>query len=296
MYTQILRLAVIAAAFLIAIPASAQHFNHGGDEQLGFSVFSPDNCGRRISQQQAEGIWGGYCTESCGFTPSGNTGYGKKCGSKCGLRNKLHGGHGGCGCGGNSGSFNYPAGGCGCGGGGFHDGGCGCGGGGFHGGDDCGKPRHGCCKLLGGCKAKGGHGGCKSRQFGGHHGGCKAIGGHGCKSRKLGGHHGGCKAKGGHGCKSRHGCCKLFGGCKKFGRSAQQCGTSGAYFEEAVGFEYGTSGIQSCVSCNTCGSFNQLVQEADAQSVLGGFDNAASNELYPQSLPLQHIPASSCCN
>ena len=252
MYTQILRLAVIAAAFLIAIPASAQHFNHGGDEQLGFGIFSPDNCGRRISQQQAEGIWGGYCTESCGFTASENTGYGKKCGSKCGLRNKLHGGHGGCGCGGNSGSFNYPAGGCGCGGG---DG------------------------FLGGCKAKGGHGGCKSRQFGGHHGGCKAKGGHGCKSRKLGGHHGGCKAKGGHGGKSWHGCCKLFGGCKKFGRSAQQCGTSGAYFEEAVGFEYGTGGMQSCVSCNTCGSFNQLVQEADAQSVLGGFDNAASNEL-----------------
>ena len=54
----------------------------------------------------------------------------------------------------------------------------------------------------------------------------------------------GCKSS----CKIRH----LFNSCKftrqgMFDCSKDRCGCSGAYFDECVGFEYGTAGMQSCV-------------------------------------------------
>ena len=207
MYIQILRLAIVAAACSFAVPAMGQHT---GFINSGYGLSGAENCGRKITQQYAESLWAGYCTEGCAYQGGGNAG---GCGlfGKCG-GGGLSGGGGGC----NNGCFGYPTG----------------GGGGKLGGCTLGS-RHG----GGGCKLKGLHSG---------GGGC------GCKLKGL--HSGGGfgKLKGLHG----GGCCKLFGGCKKFGQSAQQCGTSGAYFEEAVGYEYGTSGMQSCVSCNSCGSFD----------------------------------------
>ena len=224
MYIQILRLAIVAAACSFAVPVMGQHT---GFINSGYGLSGAENCGRKITQQYAESLWAGYCTEGCAYQGGGSGGcLLGKCGG-CGLRG------GGCGC--NKGSFGYPTGGCGLGGGGFSGGGgCGCGG-----------------KLGGGC-------GCKLKGL--HSGGGFGGGGFG-------------KLKGLHG-----GCCKLFGGCKKFGQSAQECGTSGAYFEEAVGYEYGTSGMQSCVSCNSCGSFDSsaapyaqpmAAPNAQPQNVLG---------------------------
>ena len=248
MYIQILRLAIVAAACSFAVPAMGQHT---GFINSGYGLSGAENCGRKITQQYAESLWAGYCTEGCAYQGGGNAGgcglFGK-CGG-CGLSG------GGCGC--NNGSFGYPTGGCGLGGG--------CGGrcGGKLGGCKLGS-RHGGgggCKLKGlhsggygggGCSDCGGGVDCGGGGFGG-----KLGGGCGCKLKGL--HGGGGFGGGGFGkLKGLHGggCCKLFGGCKKFGQSAQQCGTSGAYFEEAVGYEYGTSGMQSCVSCNSCGSFD----------------------------------------
>ena len=313
MYIQILRLGVIAAAFTFAVPALGQGF---GIVNSGYGLSGPQNCGRAITPYQAEGLWADYCTENCAYT-GGNSGPRLgKC-SKCGLSK----GNCSCNSGCNSGRFGYPAGGGGCGGGGC---------GGKLGGCKLGS-RHGggCCKLKGlhgggGCSdCGGGHadfgggygGGCSdcgggpAGYVGGYGGGCSDCGGGsagyagglhgggGCGCGKLkGGLHGGggcgCgKLKGGHG---GGGCCKLFGGCKKFGHSAQQCGTSGAYFQEAVGYEYGTSGIQSCVSCNSCGSFNGLDPQmaapvmaapyAQPQSVLGN----AGGSIVPA--PVQNGP------
>jgi len=189
MFTQILRLAIVAAAFTFAVPAMAQSWQDNFSAAAHQTLTGGQNCGRTMTQHHAESLWADYCTENCAY-PGGLGGGGRlgKCG-KCGL------GGGSCGC--NSGSFGYPTGG----------GGGGCG---------------------GGCKLKALHGGGCGGKLKGLHGG----GGCGCKLKGL---HGGCG-------------CKLFGGCKKFGRSAEQCGTSGAYFDEAVGYEYGTSGIESCVS------------------------------------------------
>ena len=252
MYIQILRLAIVAAACSFAVPVMGQHT---GFINSGYGLSGAENCGRKITQQYAESLWAGYCTEGCAYQGGGSGGcLLGKCGG-CGLRG------GGCGC--NKGSFGYPTGGCGLGGGcGGKLGGCKLGS--RHGGG-------GGCKLKGlhsggggGCSGGGsyGGGGCSDCDCGGGGfsggGGCggKLGGGCGCKLKGLhsGGGFGGDgfgKLKGLHG-----GCCKLFGGCKKFGQSAQECGTSGAYFEEAVGYEYGTSGMQSCVSCNSCGSFD----------------------------------------
>ena len=181
MYIQILRLAIVAAAFTFAAPVLGQ----GGLINSGYGISGAENCGRNITQQQAEGLWGDYCHENCAYTSSGS------------------GGGGGC---------RLKGGGC-----GLKGGGCGHSGGGFGGGYSSGFG--GYSSVFGGY----GGGGCDDCGGGGH-----AVGG-GC----------GCKLKGGHG----GGWCKLFGGCKKFGHSAQQCGTSGAYFEEAVGYEYGTGAV-----------------------------------------------------
>ena len=230
MYIQILRLAIVAAVCSFTVPAMGQHTKFINS---GYGLSGAENCGRKITQQHAESLWAGYCTEGCAYQ-GGESGCGCGLFGKCGGCG-LSGGGGGC----NSGCFGYPTG----------------GGGGKLGGCTLGS-RHG---GGGGCKLKGLH-------SGGGGGGGKLGGGCGCKLKSL--HSGGGfgKLKGLHG----GGCCKLFGGCKKFGHSAQQCGTSGAYFEEAVGYEYGTSGMESCVSCNSCGSFDSSAAPYDQpQSVLG---------------------------
>ena len=109
MFTQTLRLAILLAAIAIATPASAQHgsyfgqYNIAGIERGGL-IIPPANCGRGITQHQAESLWGGYCTESCLFQNNGS---------------QAGGGFGGGSCGDfGGGSFGYPTGGGGCGGGG----------------------------------------------------------------------------------------------------------------------------------------------------------------------------------
>ena len=267
MYIQILRLAIVAAAFTFAAPVLGQ----GGFINSGYGISGAENCGRNITQQQAEGLWGDYCHENCAYTSSGSGGGGCRLkGGGCGLKG------GGCGHsgGGFGGGYSSGFGGYSSGFGGY--GGGGCGGGGC---DDC-----------GGGGYSSGFGGYSS-VFGGYGGGGHAVGGGcGCKLKGLLGGGGGklkgggcgCKLKGGHG----GGWCKLFGGCKKFGHSAQQCGTSGAYFEEAVGYEYGTGGIESCVSCNSCGSFDSLAAPY-AQSMAAPYAQAqplAAPYAEPQSV------------
>ena len=260
MFTQILRLAIVVMAFTFAVPAMAQNWRADLSAAAHQSFTGGQNCGRTMSQQHAEGLWADYCTENCAY-PGG---LGGGCLSKC-----RSCGPAGC----DQGSFGYPT-------GGINAKGGGCGG------------KLGGCKLKGlhgggcGCKLKGLHGGCGCK-LKGLHGGC------GCKLKGLHGSGCGCggKLKGLHG-----GCgCKLFGGCKKFGRSAEKCGTSGAYFNEAVGYEYGTSGMQSCVSCNSCGSFDSLVPQmatpcCQSQGVIGSaVDSMAPAQM--QSAPVMVEPA-----
>ena len=221
----------------------------------------PNDCGRQYTNQQAASLWGGYCTESCG-TGGGCGLFGKKCGRKF-----------------SSARFGYPSGGCGHGGCGSRCGSrCGhggCGGGcsqGCFGYPSCG---HGFAKRcgLGGCGHKarygGGHGGCclLKKMLGKFHRGGAGSCSH-CRLggfRMFGGHHFGRH----HG---RKGCC-LLGKCKsrKTAYAAITtypvttvavdqcgCGSSGQYFDYAVGHEYGTAGMQSSVSgeltgaCTSC--------------------------------------------
>lgn len=204
------------------------------------------NCGRDISQSEAMGLWSGYCNESCYDYSS----------------HRLFGNRGNRGCGGGA-SFASADCGCdsGC-GGGYVDSGAGCGGG---------------CKLRGRLGNGGGllHGrggfggsscGCDLGCFGYPSGGCGCGGGGGFGSRHGGGlfsHHRnrGCDDGCGGGFLSRlfahHG--NRGGRIGRMGRSndvfvasANDCGCSGNYFSEAVGYEYGTAGIQSYAS--GCGS------------------------------------------
>lgn len=226
MISQTLKVAIVAAVIAIATPAAAQDCGCGvsSQHQYGGYGLSGDNCGREITQQQALGLWDGYCSENCGYNGGSNCGGCglSGCRGGCKLRGKLRsrsGKLGGCGCGINRG-FNYPVnvGGCGA----YTDisSGCGCRAGG---------------KLRG--------------LFSNHSCGCGNGGGllrgerSGCgRGNSCGG---GCGGK----LKALLAKCKLFqGGCGSFGRSRHSCGCNGAYFNEAVGYEYGTAGIQSCVA------------------------------------------------
>lgn len=299
MFFQTLKVAIIVAIAAIATPAFAQ-FGHGGYVEHVYG--NQDNCGRGITQQQAEGLWAGYCNESCGYQGASRGCGSCLTGSSCGGVGYSSGGQFGYSTGGyDSGSFVVSTGGDSTAGGGggclskLHGGG-GClgkrHGGGLgkrHGG--CGKRKSmlfshgwggGCCKLksmfsggaavstsdnasysvgsFGGGYVDGGSFGGVSYSTGYYDGGScdsgSCGGGGGCLSKHHGGgglfgkHHGG----GGLFGKHHGGGKRKFGGCcGKFSGSAQDCGTNGAYFNEAVGFEYGTSGMQSCVSCG-CGN------------------------------------------
>ncbi|MFK7766434.1 MAG: hypothetical protein AB8B55_04385 [Mariniblastus sp.] len=273
MFIQSLKVAFVVAAVSICGTVSAQDCGgcssgsvmYGGAinyASAGQTGFGDNSCGRAITQNQAASLWAGYCNESCdtgggrlrgcglgkriggcgvatapcnmvsdgcGFVDSGAGGCGL--GGGCKLGGKLRGlfsgigGGMGAGCGCDMGCFGYPTGG-GCGSAGGFGGGLFSGLGGklrgkFAGGCGCG----------GGCSLFSGNQGGKLRGL--FNGGC----GGGCFGGKLRG---------------------LFGGCgSKFQASAGHCGSTGAYFSEAVGYEYGTSGMQSCVSgcaTNACGN------------------------------------------
>lgn len=223
---------------------------------LGGAGIIGDNCGRGITQGQAESLWAGYCTESCAYPGS----YGGDVSAGGGGGCRLFGGGGGCKLfggglksggglfsgGGGGDCFGYPSDGCcdsGCGGGGFGGGGIISGfGGGFGGG------------MLGSSTCDSGAGG-GCRLFGGG-GGCRARGrGTGLFSKfmNMGGGGGGCCFRRNRGGSTGYAVDYVP---VAFQSSASQCGSNDAYFNEFVGHEYGTSGMQSVVSgCATgaCG-------------------------------------------
>jgi hypothetical protein len=230
MISQTLRVAIVAAVIAIATPVVAQDCGCGVSSQYQYGGYGSagNNCGREITQQQALGLWDNYCSESCGYDGGSSCGR-SGCLSGCKLRGKLRsrsGKLGGCGCGGGiNRGFNYPVnmggvGNCGA----YTDisSGCGCRAGGKLRGLLANKSCGGQCGNAGGGLLRGERSGCGKRNACG--GGC------GGKLKAL-------LAK-----------CKLFqGGCGSFGQSRQACGCNGSYFNEAVGYEYGTAGIQSCV-------------------------------------------------
>lgn len=235
MISQTLRVAIIAAVIAIATPVVAQDCGCGVSSPYVGNGLAGNNCGRDITQQQALGLWAGYCSESCGYGGGSSCGgglAGGRGGCKLGNRHSRRGGGvSACGC--DTGNcFSYPSnfGGCGA----YTDvsSGCGCRSGGKL------RNLHG-HSSRGGCRLRGERGGCgvgSSNDFGSFDacGSSSACG----SSNGCGGRLKGLLAK-----------CKLFqGGCSLFSRSRQSCGCSGSYFSEAVGYEYGTAGIQSCVA------------------------------------------------
>ena len=296
MFLKAIKLGIgILAAILICGEASAQFYGGGGFGgysnygALGGAGVVGDNCGREISYSQAASLWAGYCTESCGYYggSAGGASFGavSSCGaSSCGSAVsyapvtyaapvstgrsgcklfgggcKLFGGgklrglfakHGGGGCGCDQGGFGYPSD-CGCcGDGNAIVGGYGGGYGGLsYGASDCnaGVVSHG-CKLFGGgggCRLLGGGGGCRLRGRG-----------TGLFSRLFN------KSAGGGGCclsRNRAPSYSVNYVPVTFQASASQCGSTGSYFNEFIGPEYGTTGMQSSVSgCATgeCGGAN----------------------------------------
>lgn len=254
MIFQTLKVAIIAAALSCCSTVMAQDCGCGntGYIQAGNSNATQNNCGREISQRDAEGLWSNYCTENCGFDGGGCGCGGCKLGGR--LRGMFAGGRsGGCGCdtgcnsGCNNGCFGYPTGGCGCGSGGMVAGG-----------------RHG-CKLGGKLKGMFAGRGCGSADP------CADP----CAVEMTTSCGGGC---GGNVCGGRR--CKLGGKLKgmfsggMFGGSRRACGTSGAYFGEAVGYEYGTAGIHSAVAgcaTNACGcNSSQMMAAPMAQPTMQG--------------------------
>ena len=165
------------------------------------------NCGRGVSQQKAAGLWAGYCNADCSITVGG-------CDS-CGAQDCS----GGC----RLGSKMHGR---------------------FHKTSACDQ----------GCESGCGHT-CKLKQrFAGLGDKCNNQAGHcfGWPQQSKACQHTGCGEDADcdckSGCKLRH----LFKSCKfsrqgMFDCSKERCGCSGAYFDECIGFEYGTPAIQSCV-------------------------------------------------
>ena len=237
--------------------------NAGGSSFGAVSSCGASSCGGGVSYGAVS-----YAAPSCDVAPvsAGRSGcklFGGGCrlfsGGK--LRGLFGGGclakHGGGGCGGcggcDQGGFGYPSDCCCCGDGNAIVGGYGGGYGGLsYGASDCNtgvvSGGHGGCKLFGG------GGGC--RLFGG--GGRPSCGlkgrGTGLLSRLFNSHAGG----GGGCCLSRNRAPSYSVNYVPvtFQASASQCGSNNAYFNEFIGPEYGTTGMQSSVSgCATgaCG-------------------------------------------
>ncbi|MDB2687016.1 hypothetical protein N9Y42_07360 [Mariniblastus sp.] len=65
--------------------------------------------------------------------------------------------------------------------------------------------------------------------------------------------------------------------CKPSKRFTKNAGvTNGAYFDEAVGYEYGTSGMQSCVSCGCSGSGDMYAPEMMQPSMMAPMNESHS--------------------
>ncbi len=190
------------------------------------------HCGREISQADAEGLWAGYCTESCYDFRRQRGGAGRH---GCGLGGG-QGGSGGC--------FGYGAdcGSCGVSGGraghlhgGLHGGHLGGRlGGGFGGGISTAGVGAGNCFGYPG----GGFGNCGSCNSGLGDGGCSggAVGGRG-----LFGHHGhGLIGHHGRHFGARHsGPFQYLGDGQAVAPTAANCGVNGGYFDGPAGYGYG---------------------------------------------------------
>ena len=207
---------------------------------------STNNCGREISQSAAADLWSGYCTETCydhgshrlfGNRARGNGGGGcgnQGCDSGCGSVGTDAGCGGGCRLG-NRGGLHSRIGNR----GGMSSGNCG------SSVDGCGC---GCDLGCFGYPASCDNGGCGDGNVGRTGGGRLHRHGRSCGGECGGGflsrlfhHHGNCGGR--------------FAGrsAGRFSNSADNCGCNGAYFGEAVGYEYGNAGMQSCVAgCGAC--------------------------------------------
>jgi len=282
MKSNLLSLIFLVATCFVSSEAAAQ--NCGST--------SINDCGREITQMESAGLWADYCTETCSVRQK-RSAQGRSCQ------------RGGCGSGCKSaGAANVDSS-CGC---ETSDSSCGC-----ESSDSCGGSGSGGCRLgnRGGGHFKGRHGG----RTGGLLSGGSGCGGSGCGGSGCGcnlgcfgwpaacgsccggavinvtqhcgggcGGFGGCKLKslfsrfGGH----RDGCgCGLFSGHRAggglFSKSAACCGVKGSYFTEAVGYEYGTAGMQSCVAGCSDAALN-AVAPAIAPSELNSHDTAPAVE------------------
>ena len=229
MLLRTLQVVIVAAAMTCTTSVMAQKCGCGLGLFGDASYAQQDNCGRGISQQEAEALWANYCHETCGYQGGCQTGCDDGCGCKLGgrLRGMFAGGMfaggRGCGeCGGcDNGCFGYPQGDA-----------CGCAGGrmAFGGGMLAGRGCGGC--NLGG-KLKG------------------VFAGRGCDNQ----------------CAPAADCCEASVdpcGCRLrgkfqgifagglFSRDCGGCGIKGRLFRPAVGGDCGCHAIQSCVAgCGT---------------------------------------------
>lgn len=254
-----LSLSLITVATALAGNAA---FGQGCSVEGGYYAgHGTTHCGREISQHDAAGLWGNYCNETC-FD------------FKRQRHHRLLGGMGsGCGsC--LNGGFGYPASCGGCGDSNGCQGGAGGGAGFLHGGSigyhrDRGHHRHSCLNNL----------------FQRHQGnGCGYDQSGGLLSRLLSRH------RNHHRCLGQGPLFRFFHGKSSrglFATSAASCGTNGAYFSEAIGYEYGTGDIQSSVNgCGASTGFIAPVVDPELQPHESGFA-PNSNDL---DLPSDNAP------
>lgn len=278
---RIFQVCVVAAMLIVSSQANAQSCGCSAAGEV-------NNCGKEITQVEAAGLWADYCTESCMGHHHNRCGLGlfqrhRGCGLNLGQRG-CGLGRGGCGndCGvvGDCGceavaeaessdcGCEAPASDCGCEASGSD---CGCGIGGLLGQlrGRLGSRSHGCgctcdtgcfdypssCGDCGsdacGCGLLSNRGSCLSRVGGllNRGGGCGCVGG---KLRGLFARLGNVGCGNSCGCGNGFSLRGLFSG-RLFSRSAACCGEPCSYFNEAVGYEYGNAGMQSCVSgCGGC--------------------------------------------
>jgi hypothetical protein len=225
--------------------ACAQNCGSGCGGQGGYGSAGSTNCGREISQADAEALWAPYCTETCfdfsrhhGHSgrckPGGNFGYGSCGAGKFGACGAC--GSAGCagGCGGKAAGCTGKAGGC-AGGDGHRLGHSG-----FGSGSGSGRGQGNRFSLL-----SSGSGNCFGYPAGGY-GNCGSCG----TSCSKGGDACGCDA-GGH---ADGGGGRLFrhlgghGHSGLFSKSASSCGSKGGYFEEGC-----SGGVTAGLQCDGAG-------------------------------------------
>lgn len=221
MFPSVLKFFIATVALSLTCYASAQDcscndFAPAAKQANKSRTWGLRNCGRDVSQQKAAGLWSGYCSADCSITVGGEDECGSQdCSGGCRSGSKFHGlfqKSSGC----NDCESNCSQG---C------DNGCG----------------H-TCKIKQRLSGSGKHRNHRDNDCFGWPQGSNDCQSSPCTENADCGC--GCKS----GCKIRH----LFASCKfsrdgLFQRSKEQCGCSGAYFDECVGYEYGTAGMQSCI-------------------------------------------------